>query len=607
MPMTIGARSAADAGQPPATQDSAARPGRPRRGWRTAQALVCGFLPGALVGIHLGGLLFFLNPALPWRTTPVFRAVSWYAMVLGAFSLALHLPVLAAPRARPGRLLPWTLTAAFALAAVLDWTHASHYAYYLPTGINERLIKTAIWLSVAALIAFYTALLHTLDRRRYGWRSLLAFVLLYGLSIFVMIERRAAYHPPPALPPRPAVVERVPRPRLWVIGLDTATLDAILPLAGQGQLPFLAGILRRGAYGRLESLSPVRPEALWTTLATGKYPWQHGVTGGRLYSAQRIGPGAELRLLPVGIDFNRWGLPAARSRLLHGFSRQALALWEILPRLGIPSGVVGWPASSLVSSEPVFAFSDRYFADRAEAGDAWPPRLADLARGFRPEPRAVRTLLASRFGPGSPPPLVTSFSEDLWRESLTEALLDRNPELGSFSLVLPGLRQVSRRYFGGFNNVQFHAIQAPDFVEASERVTDYYMRLDAFLAELWQRHTGADVLALVSASGIEGSTGWRRVLGELSREASLEGFDADAPDGVLMLYGDGVQPGALLTGARLVDVVPTLMYALHLPVARDLDGEVLTSAFDKSFLARHPLTFLTTYETLPKPGAAAPH
>jgi hypothetical protein len=572
---------------------------------RIAEILVCGFLPGALVGAHLGGLLFFLNPALPWRTTPVLRAVSWYALELGVLGIALHLPLLATRRARPYRLLPWTLTIAFALAGALDWTHASHYAYYLPTGINERLIKTAIWLSVAALIAFYTALLHTLDRRRYGWRSRLAFVLLYGLSIFVMIERRGAYHPPPALPPRPAVVERVPRPRLWVIGVDTATLDAILPLAGQGHLPFLAGILRQGAYGRLESLSPVRPEALWTTLATGKYPWQHGVTGGRLYSAQRIGRDAELRLLPAGIAFNRWGLPAARSRLLHGYSRRALTLWEILPRLGIPSGVVGWPASSPVSSEPLLALSDRYFAGRAGAGDFRPPELDVWARQFRPDGRAVRTALASRFGSGSPPPLAAAFQADLWRESLTGALLDRHPELGGFFLELPGLRQVSRRYFGGFNSVQFHAAQAPDFVDAAERVTDYYTRLDSFLAGLWQRHTGDDILALVSASGIEGSTGWRRVLGELSREASLEGFEADAPDGVLMLYGEGVQPGALLTGARLVDVVPTLMYALHLPVARDLDGEVLTPAFDKSFLARHPLTFLPTYETLPAASATS--
>ncbi|HVR09370.1 MAG TPA: alkaline phosphatase family protein [Thermoanaerobaculia bacterium] len=605
--MRAKARSAADApdgGLPAAAPDSLAETRGARRR-RIAELLVCGFLPGALVGAHLAGLLFFLNPALPWRPAPVFKAICWYALELGVLGIVLHLPLAARRRPRPRRLLPWSLTIALTLAAVLDWTHASHYAYYLPTGINERLIKTAIWLSVAALIAFYTALLHTLDRRRYGWRSRLALVLLYGLSIFVMIERRAAFHPPPALPPRPAVVERVPRPRLWVIGLDTATLDAILPLAGQGQLPFLAGILRQGAYGRLESLSPVRPEALWTTLATGKYPWQHGVTGGRLYSAQRIGRDAELRLLPVGIAFNRWGLPAARSRLLHGHSRQALALWEILPRLGIPSGVVGWPASSPVSSEPLLALSDHYFGGRAEAGDFRPPQLDSWARKFRPEPRAVRAELASRFGRGSPPPLAASFLEDQWRESLSEALLDRHPEMGAFFLELPGLRQISRRYFGGFSSVQFHAIQTPDFVEAAARVTDYYIRLDSFLAELWQRHTGDDILALVSASGIEGSTGWRRMLGELSREASLEGFEADAPDGVLMLYGEGVQPGALLTGARLVDLVPTLMYALHLPVARDLDGEVLTPAFEKSFLARHPLTFLPTYETLPATIGAA--
>jgi hypothetical protein len=565
-----------------------------------AGLLACAFLPGALVGAHLAGLLFFLNPALPWRAAYVLRAVAWYAAELGLFSVALHLPWFATMRRRAARVLPWTLTAALAIAATLDGAHASHYAYYLPTGINERLIKTAIWLALAALLAFYTALLHTLARRGYGWRGRLGLSLLCSLSVFVMIERRAAFHPRPPPPPHPAVVEKMQRPRLWVVGLDTATLDAILPLAGQGQLPFLAAVVKQGAYGRLESLSPARPEALWTTLATGKYPWQHGVTADRLYSAQRIGRDAELRLLPAGIAFDRWGLPAARSRLLHGYSRQALTLWEILPRLGIPSAVVSWPASSPVSAEPRFAFSDRLFtAAPARPGNASPPELAAWARHFRPEPRAVRTLLAARFGAGSPPPLVESCAGDIWRESLTAAALDRDPDVSALFLELPGLRQVSRRFFGGFSAVQFGGVQSPDYLEAAARVLDYYSRLDSFLAELWRRHTGDDILALVSASGSAAPPAWRRFLGELSRGASVEGFESDGPDGVLMLYGEGIQPGALLTGARLVDVVPTLMYALHLPVARDLDGVVLTPAFDKRFLAHHPLTFLPTYETLP--------
>ncbi len=566
--------------------------------------LVCGFLPGALVGAHLAGLLFFLNPTLPWQLLPVSRTVGWYAVEIGLFGLCLHLPLLASRRGA-ARLLPWTLTGALALAALLDWTHASHYAYYLPTGINARLIKTAIWLSIAALIAFYTALLHTLARRSYGWRSRFTFAALCVLSIFVMVERRGAFHYRPAPPARPAVVEHMARPRLWVIGLETASLDAVLPLAGHGELPFLAGLLRQGAYGRLESFSPVRPEALWMTLATGKYPWQHGVTGNRLYSAQRIAPGAELRLLPAGIAFERWGLLPARSRLLHRYSRQALTLWEILPRLGIPAGVVSWPASSPPSPGPEFALSDRYFSALAETATASPPELAAWARRLRPDAPAVRALLATRFPGGTPAFLMETLRADLWREAAAQALFERYPDVRCTFVELPGLRQVSRRFFGGFSGVEFHGLQAQDFRDASDRVADYYMRLDSFLAEIWKGHGEDDILAVVSASGIEGSAGWRRVLGELSREVSLQGFDASAPDGILMLYGKGIQPGALLTGARLVDVIPTLMYALQLPVASDLDGQVLTPAFEKSFLAQHPLSFLPTYEALPVNAAIA--
>ena len=102
---------------------------------------------------------------------------------------------------------------------------------------------------------------------------------------------------------------------------------------------------------------------------------------------------------------------------------------------------------------------------------------------------------------------------------------------------------------------------------------------------------------MVSAYGAEG----RRDRLSLSGDAAeLEGRFGLAPDGALLLYGEGIQPGALITGARLVDVAPTLLYALGFPSARDLDGQVLTAAFDKGFLARHPLTILPSFEGLAK-------
>ena len=167
--------------------------------------------------------------------------------------------------------------------------------------------------------------------------------------------------------------------------------------------------------------------------------------------------------------------------------------------------------------------------------------------------------------------------------------------------MLPGLRAVARRFFGGFDAVQFQGDPSPEAREAAERVAAYYAQLDAFLAEIWARGEGPRVLAVVSAAGAEPRGFRERLLGGMEPGSALEGSLSGASDGVLLLYGEGIRPGALLTGARVADVTPTLLYALGLPVARDSDGKVLTSAFGKGFLARHPLTFLPSYEALPKP------
>jgi hypothetical protein len=571
------------------------------------ELLACGLLPGALLGTQLAGLIFFLNPGLPFNPVSVARGFGLYAGMLGGATLLASLPWLWRRPQLARRLLPWTLTVALAAAALLDWTHASYYAYFLPPGINERLIKTAIWLSLGALIGFYTALLHSLDRRPYGWRSRLGFVAIAVLSIYAAIERREAFHPRNEPAPRPAGAELERRPRLWVVGLDTATLDAILPLAGRGRLPFFSKMLAGGAHGRLASFSPTHRESLWITLATGKYPWRHGVSGGRVWNADWIARGAELRLLPVGIGFWRWGIPGRLSRRTRLYTREALALWEILPRLGLPSGVMSWPASSPASHDASFALSDRFFTEPFEPEGVWPPGVEARARLYFPDFAAVKASLSAGLGPAPPAAVVEALGGDLWRESLSAALLDRHPEVGSLFLVLPGLRHVSRRYFGGYSEVQFEGSQERDAREAAERIAAYYVRLDQYLAALWDSAKGPRLLAVVSAYGVEGSAGWRRLLGQMSRPVALEGFFADAPDGVLLLQGEGIQPGALLTGAQLMDVVPTLMYAIGLPVARDLDGRVLSNAFDKRFVAQHPLNFMPTYEGLmERPVAAKP-
>ncbi len=577
----------------------------------TALAL---WLPGALAGAHVAVLLFFLNPHLPFTAGPVLRALLLYGGLLGLLGALLALPVARRGRVRAVRLLPWTLTAALCAAALLLWTHASYYAYFLPAGINDRQIKAALWVSVAALICFYTALLHTLHRRRYGRRSRLALALLALLSLVTAVERRHAFRPPapPAgsAPGRPASIAADDRrPLLLVVGLGGASLDALLPLAAEGRLPFLATALRDGAYGRLATLSPHRPDALWTTLATGKYPSKHGVTGSALYAADFLQRGAELRLLPAGIGFRTWGTLGGRRREPAVPNRQARTLWELLPRLGMPAGVIGWPASTPppgTGGGAALVIADTFFKPGgAPSGNSgrhgaiqaiFPPALAAAARQAAVAPDRLARQQLDDFGPALDRRVREALAGDLWRETLALSLARRLPDNEALFLVLPGLEGVARRSFGGFAAAEFEGAKAREFQEAARLLGAYYEHLDSFLAELWESRPEPRLLALVSAHGVGPPGAWRRLQGEMSRQAALEGEIAGAPDGILVVYGEGVRAGTLVTGAEIADLAPTLLYGLGFPIARDLDGKVLTTTFERRFLGRHPLTFLPSYE-----------
>jgi hypothetical protein len=60
-------------------------------------------------------------------------------------------------------------------------------------------------------------------------------------------------------------------------------------------------------------------------------------------------------------------------------------------------------------------------------------------------------------------------------------------------------------------------------------------------------------------------------------------------DGVLMLSGGPLRRDFAFTGAKIVDVAPTVLYLMGLPVPDDMDGRVLTEAIDDDFLGDHPI------------------
>ena len=107
--------------------------------------------------------------------------------------------------------------------------------------------------------------------------------------------------------------------RVLTIVLAEATLDLLKPWAEAGKLPVFAGLMARGAWGRLRSQMPMVTPQIGGTLVTGRSPGHHGL-----------------------MDFWQRGRDGV-FREAHGSTLRAPAIWQVLGERGLASAILNLP------------------------------------------------------------------------------------------------------------------------------------------------------------------------------------------------------------------------------------------------------------------------
>ncbi|MBA4107327.1 MAG: hypothetical protein C0485_16400 [Pirellula sp.] len=74
-------------------------------------------------------------------------------------------------------------------------------------------------------------------------------------------------------------------------------------------------------------------------------------------------------------------------------------------------------------------------------------------------------------------------------------------------------------------------------------------------------------------------------------EGGVEFAASHRLDGVLMMSGGPIHADFSFNDAKIVDVTPTVLYLMGLPVPDDMDGRVLVEAIDPEFLAANPIRY----------------
>lgn len=170
--------------------------------------------------------------------------------------------------------------------------------------------------------------------------------------------------------------------RVIVLGLDGADPQTIDLLMSEGKLPNFARLRRGGAYAPLRSAEPLLSPVIWTTIATGKTPDQHGIAH---FVAVNSQTGEQL---PVTSSL-----------------RRVKALWNILSTAGRSTDVVGWWATwpaekvrgAIVSDHLAYHFLLEEGVERAgSSGKTYP---ASLEQKILPLLRKPRDTTAAELAP----------------------------------------------------------------------------------------------------------------------------------------------------------------------------------------------------------------
>jgi predicted AlkP superfamily phosphohydrolase/phosphomutase/tetratricopeptide (TPR) repeat protein len=355
--------------------------------------------------------------------------------------------------------------------------------------------------------------------------------------------------------------------RLLLVGWDAADWKVINPLLTRGEMPNLAALIRGGVHGNLATIFPPLSPMVWTSIATGKRPYKHGIYG-----------------------FTEPSEDGQAVRPVSNLGRKTKAFWNILNQHGKRSIVVGWWPSH--PAEPIRGamVSNHFPPGRGEKpgapmmpGTVWPADLRTRLAPLRIHPAELTGDILRMFAPDAHQvdqqqdrslfDLATIVAETMSIHAAATELIETEPwDLAA--VYFCGIDHFSHRF------MSYHAGKPRNKDEPRPGIFDSvvangYRYHDLMLGRLIEL-AGPDCAVMVLSDH-----------GFHSDELLPDYIPAEAAGpahehrdfGVFVLRAPGVREGERIYGAGVLDIAPTVLHLFGIPTARDMDGKVLINAW----------------------------
>jgi predicted AlkP superfamily phosphohydrolase/phosphomutase/tetratricopeptide (TPR) repeat protein len=357
--------------------------------------------------------------------------------------------------------------------------------------------------------------------------------------------------------------------KVVLIGWDAADWKLINPLLDQGLMPTLDDFVNNGVMGNLATLRPILSPMLWNSIATGKRADKHGIHGFMEPDPQTGGV-----------------------RPVTSTSRKVKAIWNILTQRGYKTHVLGWFAGH--PAEPIngISVSDLFPYAVAPPDKEWP-----LPPGAVHPERMRQTFADLRMHPGE----VTEAAILPWIPRAAEIDQEKDKGLQSFAKILAENCSIHNAatwilqnepwdflavYYNGIDHFchGFMHFHPPRMEGISEEKFDIYKdvvngayRFHDMMLQTLLELAGSDVtVLLVSDHGFHSDHLRPRGIPMEPAGPAVQ----HRQFGIFCMKGSQIKQDERIYGATLLDVTPTILTLLGLPVGEDMDGRVLVQAFE---------------------------
>lgn len=367
--------------------------------------------------------------------------------------------------------------------------------------------------------------------------------------------------------------------KVLLIGWDAADWKVITPLIDAGKMPNLARFVESGVMGNMATLQPCLSPMLWSSIATGKRPYKHGVHG-----------------------FSEPDPVTGGIRPVTNLSRKTKAIWNMLNQEEKNTITIGWwpsnPAEPLskgvmVSNDYQQAHGSTYDPEKwpLKPGTIHPERLIPHLKDLRFHPAELMEDDLRPFLPGI---------EGMGREDLDK--VGKDPRVGSLSKIIADCTSIHSAatalmqnepwdlmcvYYDAIDHfghafMRYHPPQRPQVSDWDFKVFSYcveagYRYHDAMLGTLLALAGEDTTVILMSDHGFHPDD--LRV-SNIPREPAGPAAE-HRQFGIFAAKGPGIRKDERIYGANLLDICPTLLHLFGLPVGEDMDGKVLLDLYEE--------------------------